>query len=70
MPREDSITQEERPLDAREAGIKENWRRALDTYRVRYLVLLACPILFWVMWTGLYTIGSQTRNYLNKYGIK
>ena len=39
MPREDSITQEERPLDAREAGIKENWLRALDTYHVRFLVL-------------------------------
>jgi Uma2 family endonuclease len=39
MPKEDSITQEERPLGAREAGIKENWLRALDTYRVRFLVL-------------------------------
>ncbi len=39
MPQDDSITQEERPLDAREAGIKENWLRALDAYHVRFLVL-------------------------------
>jgi hypothetical protein len=27
------------PLDAQEAGVKENWLRALDAYHVRFLVL-------------------------------
>ena len=39
MPQDDSITQEERLLDAREGGIRENWLRALDAYHVRFLVL-------------------------------
>jgi hypothetical protein len=39
MPQNGSITQEERPLDTRESGIRENWLRALDTHRVQFLVL-------------------------------
>jgi hypothetical protein len=29
----------ERPLDVREAGIKEDWLRVIDAYRVQFLVL-------------------------------
>ncbi len=39
MTQNEPIIHEEHPLDAQEAGIRQNWLRALDAYHVQFLVL-------------------------------